>query len=102
MKVIATKTSHGDEGLLVKGRYYNVSRAYYKKAYEDKVKKGQEPLVMPVEKEEKASYQTKEDKTPKQSKTYEKSGPWYTVYQDGEEVDKFKGKEGLKQHGFDV
>ena len=100
MKVIATKTSHGDEGLLKKGNEYNVSRSYYRKAYEERVKKRQEPLVIP--KEEKASYQTKEDKTPKQSKTYEKSGPWYTVYQDGEEVDKFKGKEGLKDHGFDV
>lgn len=50
-------------------------------------------------------YSTKEDKKAlKVNKKYRylQNGSWFTVYKGDEQVDKFQGKEGLKEYGLDA
>ena len=73
-----------------KGQTVDVPESYYKQAHDDRVRKGKHPLVTKVEQ---PRYKTKEEK-----KTYTQKGSWFTVYKNGQQIDRFQGKEGLRKH----
>lgn len=101
VKVIAQKTTHGKEGLKRKGDVYKVSDRRFKELHDKKIKQGKRPIVKKFNPDA-SQRQTKEDKTAqrREDKSYERNGSWYYVYEHGEVIDKFQGKDGLKKHGL--
>lgn len=82
MKALKTvKTQHG---FFKRGKEYKLSQKALYDLTEGRIKQGKQPLFRET-KEHKPAYEI------------EQKGSWFTVYLNGEQVDKFQGKDGLKK-----
>jgi len=87
MKVTAEKTVKTRHGFFKRGKVYELNKSIVTDINETRLRSGKRALFI-------EGRQTKEHKP---AYEIEQKGSWFTVYEDGVEVDKFQGKDGLKR-----